>query len=98
MDNGTTWQKIGGGGSMILDWTNPLHVFSSSGTWTATEDCFIVGQVRTNNARVAINNHVIASADTGSNSWNRPFIAPTGVKQGDVIEAGDFVYALKVVQ
>jgi len=67
MNNGTTWQKIGGSGMPTLNYTSPLHNFSSGADYTATKDCYLVGSISN-----------LSAVSTTITINNTPFSMPTG--------------------
>ena len=91
--------QIGGNGMPILDYANPLHVFNAD-SWTATEDCWIVGNVAAGGASsntVSVNGTVVASGFNGTNSSNQPWVV-FPVAAGDivaVVQSGVSAYKVK---
>ena len=56
MINGTFYE-IGGGGMPELNYTNPLHTFGAGNlTFTATKECYLLGQLNDSESIVTINN------------------------------------------
>lgn len=58
MINGTFYE-IGGGGMPFLNYGTPVHTFSTSGSFTATKDCYLVGDISMG-AVVKIDNTTVA--------------------------------------
>lgn len=97
--NGTQWVEIqiGGGGMPILNYANPLHTFSANDSWTASKDCWIVGNVTAAGASsntVSVDGTVVASGFNGTNSSNQPWVAfPVGTGQVvTTVQAGVSAY------
>lgn len=40
-----TFYEIGGSGMPFLNYSSPLKILTSSGSWTATSDCFLTGTI-----------------------------------------------------
>ena len=82
-----TFYEIGGGGMPILDFANPLHTFSSSGTYTATKECYLCGTFSSDNTTLKINSTiVIENKHTGSfNGLIGNYIPPLRLKSGDIV-------------
>ena len=60
-----TFYEIGGGGMPTLNYTTPLwSPASSSLSYTATKDCYLVGQMSGTNATIKINNVTYYSNNT----------------------------------
>ena len=58
MDNGTTWNKLGGGGMPILNYANPLFTFDSNNlSYTPTKDCYVCGNLGQNGNDVTLSIH-----------------------------------------
>lgn len=79
-----------------LDYANPLYTFtrntSSQQTYTATQDCYLVGNFATKGtnapADITINNTPIACAISGTNDCVAPFIF-LKLKTGDIVNVPD---------
>lgn len=90
IDNGTTWQKIGGGGMPILDYTNPLHTFTSTNkTYTATKECYLMGTfcADTVSSYLTINGKILAYRSSNNDLYNGVFIPCTRLSADDVVVA-----------
>ena len=97
-----TFYELGGGGMPFLNYTNPLHSFSSNDdTWTATKDCYIVGTfVLTSSAYLSIDGKRIGGG--GATVGGSNIIVP--LKQGQIAKlhgtrnsAYDFLYACEPI-
>lgn len=75
--------QIGGGAMPLLDFTNPLHSFGTTLTYTCTQECYLFGSMSSGSApvTVTINGHVVGNiaASTGA-----PF-GPVKLAVGDVV-------------
>lgn len=84
--NGSSWVtiQIGGGDMVALDYSNPLHTFSSGNlTYTATKDCYLVGGTpNTGNTTITVNGCTIAG-HASTTGWG--FIGPLKLKSGDTV-------------
>lgn len=84
-----------------LDYSNPLNTFSSSGNWTATQDCYIGGKLPKSEVTVSVNSKVVAGNENmtihvvtsgGSSGIDNTFNIPLNytmpfikVSQGDIV-------------
>ena len=80
-------EEMGGGGMPTLDYSNPLHTFSSNNlSYTATKDCYLVGDTITvgvqGTCQVAINGTVIGFGNGQSGYSTSTFIF-TKLSAGD---------------
>lgn len=90
---------IGGGGMPALDFTNPLHTFSTGAlSYTATKECYLGGSITgyTTEATVKVNNTTVAvvgGTNTQSfNIRNDVYISPIKLKAGDtVVVSSEFI-------
>lgn len=55
-----TFYEIGGSGMVFLNYSSPLKILTSSGSWTATSDCFLTGAI-SKDAVLSIDNQQIIS-------------------------------------
>lgn len=79
--------KIGGGSMPNLDFANPIHTFSTSGTFTATKDCYLLGAI--SHSSVSINGTVVYEATItgagGSEIYGTNIVPLTKLSAGDVV-------------
>ena len=82
-----TFYEIGGGGMPLLDFANPLHTFSSSGSYTATKECYLCGTFTSDNTTLKINSTtVMENSHTSSfNGLKGNYIPPLRLKSGDIV-------------
>ncbi len=86
---------IGGGGMPVLDYANPLHTFSSSSlTYTATKECYVVGTLGVNSgtssAVLKINNTDVFNAHSTANLGMYSTSVFVKLKTGDVCALSQF--------
>ena len=94
IDNGTTWQKIGGGDMPTLNYTTPLHSFTTGNlTYTATKECYLLGQLGHDASIIRINNNIIAK---GIVNGQYAYISPLKLTAGDVVASAVVEEYLKV--
>ena len=97
-ENGKTYVKENGVwversfGMPVLDYAHPLHTFSGSGnlTWTATEDCWVLGSISAwngGNGNFTIDGTNVAHAGSWNSDTSSCGLAPLKVKQGSVMTA-----------
>jgi hypothetical protein len=101
-----TFYEIGGGGMPTLDYTNYLHVFTSSApagmpssatyglSFTATKECWLVGVVDANGGILTVNGTQIARSATG-NHINAPTIK---LSAGDIVATSNNCTSLHVFE
>lgn len=86
IDNGSTWTELGGGSMPDLNYTTPLHTFSSGNlTYTATGECYLVGCFNSNQGggSITINDH--AYYTSGPTTFGYRPIPDKRLKSGDVV-------------
>lgn len=80
-----TFYEIGGGSMPALDYSNPLKTFGSSTSYTATKECYLIGQLTVNNNKLSINSKIIMKADAASGQFVEPFINGIRLSRGDTV-------------
>lgn len=80
-----TFYEIGGGSMPALDYSNPLKTFDSSTSYTATKECYLIGQLTVNNNKLSINSKIIMRADAASGEFVKPFINGIRLSRGDTV-------------
>lgn len=79
--------QIGGGAMPILNYTTPLHTFTTGNlTYTATKECYLYGKLGEAGASVTVNGtHVeqYGAVITANNYWNN--VPLLKLKAGDVV-------------
>ena len=66
---------IGGGGMPTLNYTTPLHTFSTAGSYTATKVCYLFGSVDANGADnvIKVNNTTVFTGYSAQYGGTKPF-------------------------
>lgn len=80
----TLVDNIGGGSMPILDFANPVHTFSSSGSWTATEEGYLYGACGYGDVSVDGTSLGVTTV-TGTSGDIKAIVSPLHVKAGSVI-------------
>lgn len=104
MDNGTTWNDLGGESMPTLDFANPVKTFNASDTYTTSGDdkylyvAFLLGEDLT--AQISIDGTVASSSHRTVNMLSNPIVH---LKAGQVVTTSsdwnnvNKVYILKAV-
>jgi hypothetical protein len=82
----------------LLDYSNPLHTWTTSGSYTATQECYLVGTfatVSSSASEFTINGTKIGYK---TNSGNAGYIAPLKLTTGDVVNVNDMSPHLHVLK
>lgn len=87
--NGTQWVEltIGGGGMPELNFATPLQNIANGASWTATEDCYLLGNLNcqgSSDSNISIDGTLVYGIASTNNNGSIA-IPPTFIKAGSVI-------------
>jgi hypothetical protein len=86
------------GAMPVLDYSNPLHTFTSGNlTYTAVKDCYVCGSM-CGVGPLAINGTNIADGNTPTVGLTATFVSPIKIKTGDVVTTAGACNNLHVLQ